>query len=222
MDEIINFFGVVLNYIYSVVPNLGLSIIILTVAVKILTFPLNNKQIQSAKRMQKLQPEIKKIQDKYKKDKERQNKEVMAFMQENKINPMAGCLPILIQFPVLIAIYRLLMDVGRLQELMPGVNEYLIPGVTAWGNLLATDPFYIFPVLSGITTFIYQRLTITDPSQKMMLYMMPALITYLSFKFPVGLVLYWTTNNLFSMAQHYLVLYAETIKNEAALPEEGK
>ncbi len=222
MSEIVNFFGVVLKYIYGIVPNLGLSIIILTVAVKIITFPLNNKQIQSAKRMQILQPEIKKIQDKYKNDKERQNKEVMTFMQANNINPMAGCLPLLIQFPVLIGIYRLLIDVDLLGKLIPGLNEYLIPGLTSWGNLLATDPFYIFPILSGITTFIYQKLTITDPSQKMMLYMMPAVITYISFKFPVGLVLYWTMNNLFSMGQHYLVVYAEAMKKEAALPEKGK
>lgn len=222
IDAIADFFGVVLNYIYfNIVPNYGLAIIILTLAIKAVTFPLNNKQIQSAKRMQELQPEIKKIQAKYKNDKERQNKEVMAFMQENKINPVAGCLPLLVQFPILIGIFRLLSDAEEFGVVITEANKFLIPGLRAWGDLFVPDPLYIFPILSGITTFVYQKLTMTDPNQKMMLYMMPALITFLSFKFPAGLVLYWTMNNLFSMGQHYLVVHVDKIKKMAMAPEEG-
>lgn len=219
MGEIINaiasFLGNILGYIYMVVPNFGVAIIILTLIFKLITFPLNNKQMESARRMQQLQPELKKIQQKYKDDKEKQNKAVAEFMQENQINPLAGCMPLLVQFPVLIAIFRLLQnakDFGVTE--IPNFSEYLIPGFQAWGNLLEADRLYILPVLAGITTYIYNKQNMTDPNQKMMLYMMPALITFLSINFPAGLVLYWITNNLFSMAQHYLVTRMGKMKEE--------
>lgn len=219
MGEIITtiaaFFGNILSYIYMVIPNFGAAIIILTLGIKLLTFPLNNKQMESARRMQKLQPELKKIQQKYKDDKEKQNKAVTEFMQENKMNPLAGCLPLLVQFPVLIAIFRLLQDAEKFGVTdIPNFSEYLIPGFQLWGNLLAADPYYIFPVLAGVTTFIYQKQSMSDPNQKMLLYMMPALITFMSFSFPAGLVLYWIMNNLFSMGQHYLVAYLGKMKEE--------
>ncbi len=219
MGEIINviaeFLGNILRYIYMVVPNFGGAIIILTLLFKLITFPLNNKQMESARRMQKLQPELKKIQQKYKDDKEKQNKAIAEFMQENQLNPLAGCMPLLIQFPVLIAIFRLLQDVEKFGVTqIPNFSEYLIPGFQAWGNLLKADPYYIFPALAGITTYIYNKQNMTDPNQKMMLYMMPALITFLSISFPAGLVLYWIMNNLFSMAQHYLVTHLGKMKEE--------
>ena len=222
MGEIINtiagFFGNMLSYIYMVVPNLGVAIIVLTLAVKLVTFPLNNKQMESARRMQKLQPELKKIQQKYKDDKEKQNKAVSEFMSENKMTPLAGCMPLLIQFPVLIAIFRLLSDVEKFGVLdIPNFSQFLIPGFQLWGNLLIADPYYIFPVLSGVTTFLYSKQTMSDPNQKMMLYMMPALITFLSFSFPAGLVLYWIMNNLFSLGQHYLVGHLGKMKEEQGL-----
>jgi YidC/Oxa1 family membrane protein insertase len=219
MGEIINtiaaFLGNIISYIYLVVPNFGLAIIILTLFIKLVTFPLNNKQMESARKMQKLQPELKKIQQKYKDDKEKQNKAVSEFMQENKMNPLAGCMPLLVQFPVLIAIFRLLSDAtGFGVTEIPDFSAYLIPGVQLWGNLLIADPYYIFPIMSGVTTFISQKQTMTDPNQKMLLYMMPVMITFLSFSFPAGLVLYWTTNNLFSMGQHSLMTYLGKRKAE--------
>jgi len=219
MGEIINtiaaFFGNILTYIYLVIPNFGIAIIILTLLLKLVTFPLNNKQMESARKMQKLQPELKKIQQKYKDDKEKQNKAISEFMQENKMNPLAGCMPLLVQFPVLIAIFRLLSDAEKFGVTkIPNFSEFLIPGFQMWGNLLTADPYYILPVLSGVTTFVYQKQTMSDPNQKMLLYMMPVLITFLSVSFPAGLVLYWVMNNLFSMGQHYLVARLGTMKKE--------
>ncbi len=214
---IAGFFDVVLTNIYSVIPNFGGAIIILTLAVKLVTFPLNNKQIKSARRMQALQPEMKKIQEKYKNNKEKQNQEVMKFMQENKVNPLAGCLPLFVQLPILIGIFRLLRDLKINPEdyLITNVenfNAYLIPALenTAldWGNLLAADPIYIFPVLAAVTTYFYSRLSLTDPNQKMMLYLMPGMIFVISAGWlgpalPSGLVLYWIVNNMFSIGQHF-------------------
>ncbi len=229
IDAIAEFFSIVLSYIYGVIPNFGISIILLTLMVKLITFPLNNKQIQSAKKMQELQPEIKKIQAKYKNDKEKQNKAVTEFMQENKVNPLAGCLPLLIQFPILIGIFRLLSQPDRfIVPRIEAFNPYLVPSLEFLNmlhiekfevaNLLNPSAllFYMFPIIAGITTYIYQKQTMADNSQKMLLYMMPAMITFFSFSFPAGLVLYWILNNLYSMGQHYLIGYWGKMKEKGA------
>lgn len=225
INSIAKFFGVILSYIYAVIPNLGVSIIILTVLVKLVTFPLNNKQLQSNKRMQELNPEIKRIQQKYKHDKEKQNQAVMELMQKNQVNPMAGCLPLLIQLPIMYGIFRLLRDSGTF--LGASINTFLIPSLGLvdlqispaqfQGDLAQQVIYYLFPVLSGVSTYIYQKLTITDTSQKMMLLMMPAMLTFFSFSFPVGLVIYWITNNLLTMGQHYLIVSLDK-KNPAIVP----
>ncbi len=105
-EAIAQFFSKILGFIYNVVPNFGAAIVILTVLLKLVTYPLNNKQLQSNKRMQELNPEMKRIQLKYKNDKEKQNQAMMEFMQKNKINPMAGCLPMLVQLPILFGARR--------------------------------------------------------------------------------------------------------------------
>ncbi len=222
--SIASFFDVILTYIYNIVPNFGITIIMLTLLVKLVTFPLNNQQIKSAKRMQEVQPELKKIQEKYKNDKEKQNQEVMKFMQENKVNPLAGCMPLLIQLPVLIGIFRLLRDVESFGiSQLENFNPYLIPALAdtglQWGNLAVGDPTYIFPVLAGITTYLYSRLSMTDPNQKMMLYIMPAMIFVISAgligpALPAGLILYWIVNNMFSIGQHYLLTNKEVKEKE--------
>ena len=155
-----------------------------------------------------LQPEMKKIQQKYKDNKEKQNEEVMKFMQENKVNPLAGCVPLLIQFPILLGVFRMLKDAEYfgITELA-NFNPYLFPFLAGtsfdWSNLLLIDNFYILPAIAGITTYLYSRLTMTDPNQKMFLYMMPAMIFYFGLKLPSGLVLYWVINNFLSIGQHY-------------------
>lgn len=224
IDAIAQFFGVVISYIYDYVPNLGLAIIIMTVLVKLVTFPLNNKQIQSAKRMQVLQPEMKKIQQKYKDDKEKQNQAVTEFMKENNMNPLAGCLPLLVQFPILIGIFRLLREADKFLD-MSVINPYLFPSAE-FIDLLAVPNigfdnflnqisiYYIFPLIAGATTYMYSKMSMSaDSSQKMMLYMMPIMITVFSFSFPVGLVIYWIMNNLFSIGQHKFIIKMDDAKD---------
>jgi len=226
IDAIAQFFGVVLSFIYEYIPNFGIAIIIMTILVKLVTFPLNNKQIQSAKRMQLMQPEMKKIQEKYKDDKEKQNKAMTEFMQENNINPLAGCLPLLVQFPILIGIFRLLREANAFLD-MDKISPYLFPnaaveslkinllelpyvtgseGFSLEGILSQVGVLYLFPLIAGATTYLYSKMsTPAEGSQKMMLYMMPAMITVFSFSFPIGLVIYWTMNNLFSIGQHLFI-----------------
>lgn len=220
INAIAEFFGMILSNIYMVVPNFGLAIIIMTLLVKLVTFPLNNKQIQSARRMQELQPEIKKIQNKYKNDKEKQNKAVMEFMQQNKVNPLAGCLPLLVQFPILIAIFQLLREAEKfgITEL-PGFSPYLIPAFNFIDLMISPTEagafaYWLFPIIAGATTFVQSKQTMSDPNQKMLLYMMPAMITFFSFSFPVGLVIYWIMNNVFTMGQHYFMGRIDKFKAE--------
>lgn len=208
IQSIAEFFNVILSQIYIWVPNLGVTIVIFTILVKLATFPLNNQQIKSAKRMQELQPEIKKIQQKYKNDKEKQNRAVMEFMQENKINPLAGCLPLLVQFPILIGIFTLLRNIRdfRIAEI-EGFSEFLIPSL-GFLDLTASnhqEVLYILPLLAALTTYSYSKLTMTDPNQKFMLYLFPGMILIFSVQMASGLVLYWTITNLFSMLQHGII-----------------
>lgn len=213
IEAIAQFFSTILTFIYRAVPNFGVSIILLTVLIKLVTFPLNQKQLQSSKKMQELNPEIKKIQQKYKDDKAKQNQAMTEFMQKNKINPMAGCLPMLVQLPILYGIFRLLRETGTF--LGESINTFLIPSLSFidlavspsafQGDLTQQIIYYIFPVLSGASTYIYQKLTMTDTSQKMLLYMMPAMFIFFSFSFPAGLIIYWITNNVLTMGQHFLI-----------------
>ncbi len=221
-EAIAQFFSKILTFIYTVVPNFGVSIILLTVLIKLVTFPLNQKQLQSSKRMQELNPEIKKIQQKFKDDKVKQNQAMTEFMQKNKINPMAGCLPMLVQLPILYGIFRLLRETGIF--LGESINTFLIPSFNFidlavspsafQGDLTQQIIYYIFPVLSGVSTYIYQKLTMTDTSQKMLLYMMPAMFIFFSFSFPAGLIIYWITNNLLTMGQHFLIINMDKKKED--------
>jgi len=239
IDAIAQFFGVVLSFIYEYVPNFGAAIIIMTVLVKLATFPLNNKQIQSAKRMQLMQPEMKKIQAKYKDDKEKQNKVMTEFMKENNINPLAGCLPLLVQFPILIGIFRLLREANAFLD-MGKINPFLFPnvvteslkinllelpylpgseGISLEGIIGQLGVLYLFPLIAGATTYLYSKMsTPAEGSQKMMLYMMPVMITVFSFSFPIGLVIYWIMNNLFSIGQH---LFISKMDNSSAADQDS-
>ncbi len=232
IDAIAELFGTVITYIYGIIPNMGVAIIILTILIKLVTFPLNNKQIQSAKKMQALQPEMKKIQQKYKDDKEKQNKAVQEFMKEHNMNPLAGCLPLLVQFPILIGIFRLLREAELFLD-MEYINPYLFQGAeiidllaipnVGFDNFLSQiSIYYIFPLIAGATTYLYSKMSMpTDSSQKMLLYMMPVMITVFSFGFPVGLVIYWIMNNVFSIGQHRFIVYMDEVKNKG-LQDGGK
>ncbi len=223
IDAIAEVFSEVITFIYAFIPNFGAAIIILTMIVKLITFPLNNKQIQTTRRMQKLQPEIKKIQQKYKDDKQKQNQAMSEFMKENKMNPLAGCLPLLVQFPILIGIFRILREPDHFLN-MEEINRYLfqsaefidlmaVPNIGFDNFISQISIYYIFPLIAGGTTFLYSKMSMpADSSQKMMVYMMPAMITVFSFGFPVGLVIYWTMNNLFSIGQHQFINYLDSKK----------
>ena len=183
--------------------NYGWAIIVVTILIRIVILPLMIKQTKNARAMQELQPEIEKLREKYSaKDQRTQQKlqqEMMALFQERGVNPLAGCLPILIQMPILIALYHAIM---RTEE---------ISGHTfLWLALDAPDPYYILPIIAGITTFIQQKMMMVssmadNPQMQVMLYTMPIMIFIFAIFFPAALTLYWVVGNIFMIAQTYFI-----------------
>lgn len=186
------------------IPSYALAIILFTLLIKLILFPLTYKQMYSMKKMQEIQPEIKALQEKNKKNPEKANKEVMALYQTRGVNPMAGCLPLLIQMPILIALYQ---AISKFQYSDLGAGLLWIP------HLKNPDPYYIIPILVAVTTFFQTKLTTPDTggdsaassTNKMMLYFMPLFIGYVSLNFPSGLGIYWIFFSLFGTLQQLYI-----------------
>lgn len=188
-----------LKIIYGFVHNYGVAIILLTVIVKAVTFPLTQKSMVSMRKMSSLGPKMQEIKEKFKGDKERINQATMELYKKEGVNPLGGCLPMFLQIPIFFALYRTLLLSIELQG---------APFMFWIQDLAAKDPYYITPVLMGITMFLQQRMTpntATDPLQKKLFMYMPVIFTFLFLTFPAGLVVYWLTNNLLSIAQQYYI-----------------
>lgn len=215
MDFLYQTFGWILLQIYNIIRNYGLSIIVFTVLIKIILLPLNIKQTKSMKDMQRLQPEIKKLGKKYKNNKEKLNEETMKLYKTFKVNPAGGCLPLLLQFPILIGLYGTLRspDVWVFPN---GVIETINMSFLWINNLGKPDPLYILPILAALFTFITQKFTMAatvsnpdDPNaktQKIMLYAMPLMIGYISISMPAGVALYWVVQNIFTFVQQFVMM----------------
>lgn len=182
----------------------GLSIIVVTIIIRLLLLPLNIKQLKSTQAMQEIQPELKALQAKYSsKDQQTQQKlqqETMALFQKHGVNPLAGCFPILIQMPILIAMYHAIMRTEAIKQ----------SGDFLWFSL--NSPDYILPIIAGAATFLQQKLMMAgnaaveqNPQMVAMLYMMPIMITVFAFFFPAALALYWVVGNIFMVAQTLLI-----------------
>lgn len=197
--------------------NYGLSIIIVTIIIRIVILPLMMKQMKSAKAMQEIQPEMEKLREKYSaKDQQTQQKlqqEMMNMFQEKGVNPLAGCLPLIIQMPILIAFYHAIM---RTDEI--GGTQFL------WLALDSPDPYFLLPVIAGTTTFIQQKMMLVsdNPQMKVMLYAMPIMIFTFGLFFPSALILYWVVGNLFMIVQTYFITGPNVGKGKTANTVGGK
>lgn len=186
------------------VPSYGIAIIIMTVIIRILLFPLFVKQIRSMRAMQELQPRIQEIQKKYKNNPQQMQLEMAKMYKEAGANPLSGCLPMLIQMPVLISIFYALREYQYNPEHM---SFLWLP------SLGAPDPIYVLPVLAALTTFLMQKQTTSGSSasgvmaqqQKIMAVFMPLFIGYISLSFPSGLVIYWVVSNVFQIIQQFFM-----------------
>ncbi len=188
----------VLNFFYGYFKNYGVAIILLTVLIKILFWPLTHKSYSSMKAMQKLQPEMQKLREKHGSDKERLNKEMMELYKTHRVNPLGGCLPMLVQIPVFFALYKVLLGSIALRH---------APFAFWLTDLSAKDPYYITPLLMGASMFVQQKMTPTtaDPMQAKIFMMMPVIFTFMFLNFPSGLVIYWLVNNLLTIVQQYFI-----------------
>lgn len=189
---------VCLKFFYTFVHNYGIAIIILTVIIKLLFWPLTQKSYTSMRAMQTLQPEMKKLREKYRGDKEGLNRNMMELYKEHRVNPLGGCLPMLVQIPVFIALYKVLLGTIELRH---------APFALWLTDLSVKDPYYITPIIMGATMFIQQKMTPStmDPMQAKMMLAMPVVFTFIFLNFPSGLVLYWLVNNLLTILQQYLI-----------------
>ncbi len=210
LEPLTRLFEIALDKLYMVIPNYGLAIIVLTILVRIFTAPLMAKQMRSAERMRALQPRMKELQERYKDDRQKQSEETMKLYREENVNPIAGCLPLLLQFPVLIGLfYALRSSIGLrhapfalwINDLSQPATLFVLPGLDF--------PVRILPLIMGASMFVQQKMTPTtgmDPTQaRMMLIMMPGMMLFISYTFPSGLVLYWTVSNLLGIAQQYWI-----------------
>ncbi|MHB8779981.1 MAG: YidC/Oxa1 family membrane protein insertase [Candidatus Geothermincolia bacterium] len=214
----------VLQGIYDITGNYGIAIILLTVLVKAVLLPLTWKQTKSMIALQRLQPEMKKLQEKYKNDRERLGQETMKFYKEHKVNPLAGCLPLLLQMPVFIALYEVLrkyvitppsMLIGNAYlsgtNLVNSSSGYFLKSLRfLWIENLSeatqsADPFFILIVLMAATTWYSQKQVMSDPRQKSMLFIMPAMMAFIALRLPAGVVLYWIVTNGLQIVQQYAV-----------------
>lgn len=192
---------------HSIYPNVGIGIIILTIIVKLALYPLTKKQFESMKKMQEMMPIFKKLKEKYKNDPKKIQMETMAIYKEHNINPMGGCLPMVIQLPFLFALFYTMN--GTSFETFIAQDD-IFPGLTTFWltDLSQPDTVFILPVVIGIATYIGQKLATTDPSHQKILMMMPVIMVVISFKMPGGVLLYWAISQIISSAQQIIILNA--------------
>ncbi|MGM0471158.1 MAG: YidC/Oxa1 family membrane protein insertase [Bacillota bacterium] len=191
-----------LDFFYGFTNSYGLSIILLTVLIRILLFPLVAKQTNSMKAMQKLQPKMEELKEKYGEDQEKYQQKVMELYQEHKVNPAAGCLPLLVQMPILIALFRALRGFEALQ----GVGFLWISDLS--------QPNIILVILTGLVmlgqSMLQQNMSGSPAQNNKMLLFMPLLIVVIGFKLPAGVLIYWFTSNTLMAAQQY-ILYKDPV-----------
>ena len=198
MSYIRQFLTFLLNTTDKYVGNFGVSIIIVTILIKIMLLPLTLKQDKSMKEMKKLQPELEKIKEKYANDKQMLNIKTMELYKEHKVNPLGGCLPLLLQLPILFALFGVLRN-----GIIPKDSSFL------WLKLSVPDPFYVLPVLNGAVSFFQQKLmgsADSNPQMKNMMYIFPIMMIMFSVKMPSGLQLYWLTSSILAVVQQYFII----------------
>lgn len=189
----------ILNFIHSLIGNWGFSIILLTLIVRSIMFPLTKAQYTSMAKMRLLQPKLMEIKERYKDDRQKIGAETMKLYKAEKVNPLGGCLPLLIQMPIFIALYWTLMESTELRQ------SSFILWIT---DLSVKDPYFVLPILYGISMFLLQKMSptpITDPIQKKVFMAMPFVFTFMFCTFPAGLTLYWLVSNSFTIFQQFII-----------------
>jgi YidC/Oxa1 family membrane protein insertase len=215
---------ITLDFFYHYIGNYGLAILLLTLCVKLLFFPLANKSYRAMSKMKKLQPEMQKLRERFGDDKAKMNQELMALYKKEKVNPMAGCLPIAVQIPVFFSLYKVLFVNIEMRHapFFGWIKDLSAPDPTTVFNLFGLIPWTpphmlmigAWPLAMGVTMFLQQKLNPTpaDPTQAKVMMFLPVIFTFLFATFPAGLVIYWTGNNLLSITQQWVIMRRMGVK----------
>ena len=215
-----------ISWLNHLVGNFGIAILIVTVILKGIFFPLANKSYESMSKMKKVQPEMKELQERYKEDRALQQQHLMELYRREKINPLAGCLPIVLQIPVFFALYKVIFVTIEMRQapFYGWIHDLSAPDPTTIFNLFGVIPWEpphmlmigIWPLIMGVTMFVQMKLNPPppDPTQKMMFDWMPVLFTFMLANMPAGLVIYWTWNNLISITQQSYIMRKNGVKVE--------
>lgn len=195
LGPISRFFLVIFNFFYSIFNNYGFAIIFFAIIIKAIFFPLSRQMISSQHKMQMIQPELKKLQKKYKNDPQRLNQEMMQLYKAYKVNPFGGCLPLLIQMPIFFALYQTLITSIEFRQ------ANFIFWIT---DLSLKDPYYVLPITMGVMMLVQSLLTTIDPRQRFMVIIMPIFMVYIFLNFPSGLQLYWFSYNILTLIEHVI------------------
>lgn len=207
-DAIARPLGVLLKFIFDLLGDYGYAIIVFTILTKILLLPINIKQTASTKKMNEINPKMKEIQAKYKNDKEKMNEKMMELYKQEKYNPASGCLPLLIQLPIIIALFEVLQKPTKFAFT---VEQYAAMAKNFWwlADLSKPDALYILPILSALTTYVQSAMISTkgntDPNMKTMNIIMPIMMGWITLKLPSGVALYLVLGNVFTIIQQYLM-----------------
>jgi YidC/Oxa1 family membrane protein insertase len=213
-----------LNYINNLVGNFGIAILVFTVVVKAILFPLANKSYKSMAKMRELTPKLQQLRERYGDDKQKLNQEMMGIYKKEKVNPASGCLPIIVQIPIFFALYKVLFVSIEMRHapFYGWINDLSVPDPTTLFNLFGLIPWSppefmmigLWPILMGLTMFIQQRLNPqpTDPVQAKVFMFLPLFFTFLLANFAAGLVIYWTWNNILSILQQRLIMWRMGVK----------
>ncbi len=195
-----------------------LSIALLTVVVRTLLFPLTLKQVKSMRAMQDLKPEMDKLRAKYKDNRQKQQEELMKLYQERQVNPLGGCLPLLVQMPIFITMFYVIRGFGVEHP------DFVRGGILWFQDLTKADPFYVLPIVSAVTMLAASEITAKnlEPQQRWMMRILPVVFTVFLLTFPAGLFMYWITSNLVTLVQNYLIYNYGPGKKVPVAPDKDK
>ncbi|MGH3148832.1 MAG: YidC/Oxa1 family membrane protein insertase [Rubrobacter sp.] len=210
-SPVVNILGAVLLYFHQTVgAPWWLSIVMLTVIVRTLLFPLTVKQVKSMRAMQDLKPQIDKVRAQYRDNVQKQREEMAKVYQEQGVNPLGGCLPILVQMPIFIGIFYVIRQFGGTPDRTPPQYPSFTDGGILWfQDLSQADPTYLLPIISAVTMLAATEITSKniDPQQRWLMRLLPIGFTIFLLSFPAGLFVYWITSNLVTLAQNYVIYY---------------
>ena len=210
--------GILLTFLYNMVGNYGVAIILFTIIIKLAMYPLTHHQMKSQTNMQALQPKINEIKKKHANNKEVMNQKIMELYQEEKFNPMGGCLPLLIQLPIIYGLFGLLREPDAYMTgtiITQGLNDSFF-----WVQNLSDPDVWVLPILAGIATFFSFRMTSSKSGEgqpammKNMQYIFPVMIIWMGRSFPAGLTLYWFVSTLFQIGQQFIINKVKAAKEE--------